>query len=100
MRKSISILSITLLMASLIIPSARGYADDDDRRGDRSEREDLRQDRQQLEQLRKRRQHEIREGDRHETREYNDKIHDLQKDMHRDRRALRDRRHDRDHDHD
>jgi hypothetical protein len=43
MNKSVSFLSISLLAASLIIPAARGHANDD-RRDNRSVGEDLRQD--------------------------------------------------------
>ena len=93
MKKSASIISASLLTAFLAIPAARGRADDDDRR----QQQDLREDRQQLQQLRERRDHENREGDRHEAREYNDKIDDLQRDIHRDRQTLRDHDHDRRH---
>jgi hypothetical protein len=98
MTKSLSIMSTTLLAASLMITAARGYADDD-------RRQDLRQDHEQLQDLRRQRQNEIREGDRHEAREYDKKIHNLQKDIRKDERSVRRDRedrdhHDRDHDHD
>ncbi len=57
----------------------------------------MRQDQQQLEQLRREREHEIREGDRHETRDYDQKIHELQKDIRRDQRSLGYEDHDRRH---
>jgi hypothetical protein len=99
MKKSLSIISVSLEAAPLLIPSARGFADDE-----RSERQDMRQDQQQLAQLRREREHEIGEGDRRETRDYDQKIHELQKDIRRDQRCLgredHDRRHhEREHEH-
>ena len=44
--------------------------------GNHREREELRRDQQQLERLRQRRNQEIRQGDRREAREYNEKIRD------------------------
>jgi hypothetical protein len=81
---------MSLLAASLMIPSGRSYADNDPP-GNHGQRQDLREDLQQLEQLRKRRDHELREGDRREAREYNQKIRNLQKDIHRDRRNINER---------
>jgi ABC-type transport system involved in cytochrome bd biosynthesis fused ATPase/permease subunit len=40
---------MSLLAATLIAPTARGFADDDDRKDTRNQRQDLRQDQQQLE---------------------------------------------------
>jgi hypothetical protein len=108
MRKSISIISMSLLAGSLMIPSGRAYADNPP--GNHRQREELRQDERQLEQLRQRRNQELREGDRREAREYNEKIRDQKREIRRDRRDIyghdrdreydRDRRHrDRDHDH-
>ena len=71
MTKSKSVFCMSLLAASLIASTARGFADDDDRKDTRNQRQDLRQDQQQLEQLRQHR--EIREGDKRETREYSGK---------------------------
>jgi hypothetical protein len=90
---------MSLLASTLIVPSARGLADDDDRRDLRNQRQDLHQDQRQLERLEQQRNHEIREGDRGEAREYNDKIHETKRDIRKDRRNLknRDREH---HDHD
>ena len=79
MTKSRSILCMSLLAATLIVPTARGFADDDDRRDPRNQRQDLRQDQRQLEQLEQQRDHERREGDRGEAREYNGKIRDEKK---------------------
>ena len=64
---------MSLLAASLIARTARGFADDDDRKDTRNQRQDLRQDQQQLEQLRQQHDREIREGDKRETREYSGK---------------------------
>jgi len=101
MKKSISIVSMGLLTVSLMIPSARSYADDPP--GNHRQREELRQDRRQLEDLRRRRNQELHEGDRREAREYNEKIRDQKREIRRDRRDIygqnRDRWH-RDHDHD
>jgi hypothetical protein len=86
MRKSTSILSMGLLAASLLIPTGRGYADDPP--GNHRQREALRQDQRQLDELRQRRNQERREGDRREAREYNEKIRDKQREIHRDRRDI------------
>jgi hypothetical protein len=99
MNKSKTLVGIGLLAASLVIPSARGFADDNDRRDIRNQRQDLRQDQQQLEQLRQRRHEEIREGDKAEAREYNQKIHGLRKDMQQDKRNLRRGEHEREREH-
>jgi hypothetical protein len=103
MSKSISIVSMGLLAASLLIPSGRSYADNPP--GNHKEREELRRDQRQLEELRRRRNQELREGDRHEAREYNEKIRDQKREIRQDRRDIygqnRDRwHHDRDHDYD
>ena len=87
MRKSTSLMAMSLLAASLIIPSVRAYADPNPP-GNHRQREELRRDQQQLEELRQRRNHEIREGDRREAREYNEKIRDQQKEIRQDRRAI------------
>ena len=79
MTKSKSIFCMSLLAATLIAPSARGFADDDDRQDSRNQRQDLRQDKEQLEELREQRDREIREGDKRETREYNSKIRNLER---------------------
>ena len=103
MRKSISIVSMGLLAASLLIPSGRSYGDNPP--GNHKQREELRRDKRQLEELRQRRNQELREGDRREAREYNEKIRDQKREIRQDRRYIygqnRDRwHHDRDHDHD
>ena len=87
MKKSTSLIAMSLLAAFLIIPSGRGYAKDDPP-GNHKEREELRQDRQQLEELRRRRAQEIREGDRREAREYNEKIRDKQREVRGDLRDI------------
>ena len=51
MTKSKSVFCMSLLAATLIAPTARGFADDDDRHDRRNQRQDLRQDQEQLEQL-------------------------------------------------
>ena len=78
MTKSRSILCMSLLAATLIVPTARGFADDDDRRDLRNQRQDLRQDQRRLEELKQQRHEEIREGDRDEARDYKEKIRDQQ----------------------
>jgi hypothetical protein len=87
MKKSTSLIAMSLLAAFLIIPSGRGYAKDDPP-GNHREREELRRDRQQLEELRRRRAQEIREGDRREAREYNEKIRDKQREVRGDLRDI------------
>ncbi|TMA56184.1 MAG: hypothetical protein E6J73_21655 [Deltaproteobacteria bacterium] len=71
MKKLISLIAMSLLAGSLTIPSGRVYANENPP-GNHRQREELRRDRQQLEQLRQRRNHELREGDRREAREYNE----------------------------
>jgi hypothetical protein len=99
MKKSTSLLSMSLLAVSLVIPTVRSYADDNPP-GNHRQREALRQDQRELERLRDQRRREIREGDRRETREYNDKIRDKKKEIWQDRREIygndHDRRNDRD----
>ena len=87
MKKSTSLIAMSLLAAFLIIPSGRGYAKDDPP-GNHREREELRRDKQQLEELRRRRAQEIREGDRREAREYNEKIRDKQREISGDRKDI------------
>ena len=87
MKKATSLIAMSLLAASLIIPSGLGYAKDDPP-GNHREREELRRDRQQLEELRRRRAQEIREGDRREAREYNEKIRDKQREISGDRKDI------------
>src|SRR5678815_1494893 len=99
MRKSTSLVTTSLLAASLIIPSVRSFADDNPP-GNHRQREALRRDQRDLERLRDQRRREIREGDRREAREYNDKIRDKRKEIWQDRREIygsdHDRRYDRD----
>ena len=111
MKKSTSIISTSLLAAALIIPGTRAFADDNPP-GNHRQREALRQDQHELQDLRDRRHDEIREGDKREAREYQDKIRDKRKEIRNDRREIhgnnhdrrygwdRDGRLDRDHDHD
>jgi hypothetical protein len=104
MKKSLSLIAMSLLAGSLTIPSGRVYADENPP-GNHKQREELRRDQQQLEELRQRRNQELREGDRREAREYNEKIRDQKREIRQDRRDIygqnRDRwHHDRDHDYD
>lgn len=87
MKKSNAIISISLLAGALIIPSVGAYADPNPP-GNSRQREELRRDQRQLEQLRQRRDQELREGDRREAREYNEKIRDQQREIRQDRRAI------------
>ena len=87
------------LRLDITIPAGGVYADDNDNPpGNHRQREDLRQDRQRLEQLRQRRDQEIREGDKHEAREYNEKIQDQKREIRRDQRSIYGNRDRRDHD--
>jgi len=111
MKKSTSIITTSLLAASLIVPSVRAFAEDNPP-GNHRQREALRQDQRELQELKDRRRDEIREGDRREARDYQDKIRDKRKEIHNDRRDIygnnhdrrygwdSDGRRDRDHDHD
>ena len=103
MKNSISLIAMSLLAGSLTIPGGRVYADENPP-GNHKQRQELRRDQQQLEDLRQQRNRELREGDKHEAREYNEKIRDQKREIRQDRRTIygqnRDRRHDRDHDHD
>ncbi len=94
MRKSTFVLSTGLLAASLLIPSVRAYADDNPP-GNHRQREELRRDQRDLERLRDQRHREIREGDRREAREYNEKIRDKRKEIWQDRRDIYGNNHDR-----
>jgi hypothetical protein len=87
MRKSLSLIAMSLLTASLMMPMGHAYADDNPP-GNRRQRQELREDLQQLEQLKDRRRQERREGDRREAREYDEKIRDLQREIRRDRREI------------
>jgi hypothetical protein len=87
MRKSQSIVWMSLLTVSLMIPIGRAYAGDNPP-GNHREREELRRDQRQLEDLRQQRNRELRQGDRREAREYNEKIRDKRKEIYRDRREI------------
>ena len=87
MKKSTSLIAMSLLAAFLIIPNGSGYAKDDPP-GNHREREELRRDKQQLEELRRRRAQEIREGDRRQAREYNERIRDKQREVRGDLRDI------------
>jgi hypothetical protein len=87
MKKSKAIIPLSLLAASLMVPTVRGYADPNPP-GNHRQREELRRDQRELEQLRQRRNHEIREGDRREAREYNERIRDKRRELQRDRQAI------------
>jgi hypothetical protein len=86
MKKSISLIAMSLLAGSLTIPS--GLVDAKNPPGNQRQRQELRRDQQELEQLRQRRNHELRQGDRREAREYNAKIRDKQKEIRQDRKAI------------
>jgi hypothetical protein len=94
MKKSTSIITTSLLAASLIVPSVRAYADDNPP-GNHRQREALRQDQRELQELRDRRHDEIREGDKREAREYQDKIRDKRKEIRNDRKEIYGNNHDR-----
>lgn len=87
MKKSTSIISTGFLAASLLIPSVRGYADDNPP-GNHKQRQELREDVQQLERLKKQRSREIRQGDKREARDYNEKIRDQQREIRQDKRDI------------
>ena len=87
MRKSQSIVCMSLLTVSLMIPIGRAYAGGNPP-GNHREREELRRDQRQLEDLRQQRNRELPQGDRREAREYNEKIRDKQKEIYRDRREI------------
>src|SRR6185295_10406932 len=90
---------MSLLAAALVIPGVRSFADDNPP-GNHRQREELRHDRRDLERLRDQRHREIRQGDRREAREYNDKMRDKRKEIWQDRKDIygndHDRRYDRD----
>jgi ketosteroid isomerase-like protein len=67
MRKSQSIVCMSLLTVSLMIPIGRAYAGGNPP-GNHREREELRRDQRQLEDLRRQRNRELRQGDRREAR--------------------------------
>lgn len=87
MRKTTSIISTGFLAASLLIPIARGYADDNPP-GNHQQRQELREDVQRLDKLQRQRDRELRQGDKREAREYNEKIRDQQREIHQDQRQI------------
>ena len=87
MRKSLSIVCMSLLTVSLMGPLGRAYAGDNPP-GNHRQREELRRDQRDLQELRQQRNRELREGDRREAREYNEKIRDKQRELYRDRREI------------
>ena len=101
MKKSLSLIAMSLLAGSLTIPSEHVYADENPP-GNHKQREELRRDQQQLEQLRQQRDRERREGDKHEAREYNERYATRREKFVRTEKTIygqnRDRRHDLDHD--
>ena len=86
MRKSLSVMSVGLLTASLMIPVASSFAANPP--GNHRQREELRRNQRQLEELRRQHNRELREGDWREAREYNEKIHDKQRKIFNDRRDI------------
>ena len=87
MKKSIAILSMSVLAASLTIPMGRADADINPP-GNARQRQELREDLRRLERLRQQRDRELRQGDRREAREYNEKIRDVQREIRQDRREI------------
>ena len=87
MKKSLSLLSMSLLAASLTIPMGRAYADVDPP-GNKRERQELREDVQRLDRLTMQRNRELRQGDFREAREYDEKIRDQRREIRRDWREL------------
>ena len=87
MRKSLSIVCMSLLTVSLMGPLGTAYAGDNPP-GSHRQREELRRDQRDLQELRQQRNRELREGDRREAREYNEKIRDKQRELYRDRREI------------
>ena len=87
MKKSISVISMTVLAASLTIPMGRAYADVNPP-GNARQRQELREDLRRLERLRQQRDRELRQGDWREAREYNEKIRDVQREIRQDRREI------------
>jgi hypothetical protein len=85
MRKSLSIVCMSLLTVSLMGPIA--YAGSNPP-GNQRQREELRRNQRQIEDLRRQRARELRQGDRREAREYSEKIRDKQKEIYRDRREI------------
>ena len=96
MKKSLMIVSVGLLAASVVVSSGRGNANDHPPSNNRM-RDELRQDTRELQQLRRQRDRELREGDWREARDYNDKIREQEREVRQDwwdlHRADRDRWH-------
>ena len=86
MKKAPTVISMSVLAASLIIPSVRSYADDPS--GNHEQREELRRDQQHLDELQRRRNQEKREGDKGDVHEYNEKIRDQKREIRNDRRDI------------
>jgi hypothetical protein len=87
MKKSFSLLSMSLLAASLMMPMGRAYADLDPP-GNKRERQELREDVQRLDRLTMQRNRELHQGDFREAREYDEKICDQRREVRRDWREL------------
>src|SRR5437773_10703680 len=87
MRKSLSIVCMSLLTVSLMIQIGHAYAGGNPP-GNHRQREELRRDQRELQELRQRRNRELRAGDRREAREYNEKIRDKQRELYRDRTEI------------
>ena len=85
-KKTTSIISIGLMAAAIAIPTGRAVAADPP--GNREQRQELREDVQELQRLRRARDREIRQGDYHDAREYNDKIRDQRREVQEDRRDI------------
>ena len=85
-KKTTSLLSVGLMAAAIAIPTGRAFAADPP--GNRQQRQELREDVQELQRLRRARDREIRQGDYHDAREYNDKIRDQRREVQQDRREI------------
>lgn len=87
MKKSMSLISMGVLAASLAIPMGRAFADVNPP-GNARQRQELREDVQRLERLRQQRDRELRQGDWRDAREYNEKIRDTQREIRQDQREI------------
>lgn len=86
-KRSKSLIAMSLLAGSLIIPSAIAFADKDPP-GNHRQRQELRDDMRRLEQLRREREHERRRGNWRSARDYDEKIRDQRREIWQDRRDI------------
>jgi len=87
MQKTKSLIAMSLLAGSLIIPSASAFADKDPP-GNHRQRQELRDDMRRLEDLRRERDRARRHGNRHSARDYDEKIRDQRREIWQDRRDI------------